>query len=174
MPKKQIEKPANYKVAETIIRYYLANRGVGHTRVMMEGIKHRPDAFVLLGQLRHADMLDLRQMGNSFNVVDSPNLVAVLMGRQNPLIIDHFGLQLLLQGMIKEYDELDAAYGGCHNCYGKGYASVNDMWSGNDTDQDIGSPGGRVSGGNPNAMKFCKCERGKQLESRWKQSTVRA
>lgn len=57
----------------------------------------------------------------------------------------------------------EMAYGGCHNCYGKGYATVNDRWSGYDTDQDIGSPGGKVSGGNPNVMKFCICPRGEQL-----------
>lgn len=58
----------------------------------------------------------------------------------------------------------EKAYGGCHDCYGKGYATVNDRWLANDTDQDIGSPGGYITGGNPMAMKFCKCERGKQLE----------
>ena len=64
----------------------------------------------------------------------------------------------------EEIKQVEKAYGGCHDCYGKGYATVNDRWHGNDTDTDIGSPGGYVSGGNPNAMKFCKCDRGKQLE----------
>lgn len=57
----------------------------------------------------------------------------------------------------------EKAYGGCHDCYGKGYATVNDRWHGNDTDQDIGSPGGHVSGGDSNAMKLCTCDRGQQL-----------
>jgi hypothetical protein len=60
--------------------------------------------------------------------------------------------------------EVEKAYGGCHNCYGKGYATVNDRWIGRDTDSDIGSPGGIVSGGNPNHMKFCSCPRGIQLK----------
>lgn len=59
---------------------------------------------------------------------------------------------------------LAKAYGGCTNCYGKGYATVNDAWHGHDTDTDIGSPGGYVSGGDRNAMKLCSCDRGKQLE----------
>lgn len=59
--------------------------------------------------------------------------------------------------------ETEKAFGGCKNCYGKGYATVNDRWHGHDTDTDIGSPGGYVSGGNANAMKFCTCDRGKQL-----------
>lgn len=58
----------------------------------------------------------------------------------------------------------EKAYGGCRSCYGKGYATVNGRWRGYDTDQDIGSPGGYVSGGNPNVMKFCTCSRGRQLK----------
>lgn len=53
----------------------------------------------------------------------------------------------------------------CGSCDGKGYATVNDAWHGHDTDTDIGSPGGYVAGGNRNAMKFCKCERGRQLKA---------
>lgn len=64
----------------------------------------------------------------------------------------------------KLVDDYEKAYGGCHNCYGKGYATVNDRWFGRDTDQDIGSPGGTVSGGDDNAMKFCICSRGVQLK----------
>lgn len=66
-------------------------------------------------------------------------------------------LQTLLTNQAK-------AYGGCVLCYGKGYATVSDRWIGQDTDQDIGSPGGTVQGGSDFAMKFCTCERGKQLE----------
>lgn len=71
-------------------------------------------------------------------------------------------------------EETAKAYGGCTNCYGKGYASVNERWHGHDTDQDIGSPGGYVSGGNPNAMKFCNCARGKELEKRLNQMPIEA
>lgn len=56
------------------------------------------------------------------------------------------------------------AYGGCILCFGKGYATVSNRWFGHDTDQDIGSPGGTITGGNDLAMKFCTCNRGKQLE----------
>ena len=57
------------------------------------------------------------------------------------------------------------AFGGCTNCYGKGYATVNDRWHRYGTDGDIGGFEGHISGGNANAMKFCKCERGKQLSA---------
>lgn len=64
----------------------------------------------------------------------------------------------------RKVTETEKAYGGCRNCYGKGYATVNDRWGGRDTDQDIGSPGGVVTGGNANEMKFCTCSRGTQLK----------
>lgn len=67
--------------------------------------------------------------------------------------------------LIREREaKLAKAYGGCTNCYGKGYATVNDKWVAHDTDQDIGSPGGIVVGGRDFAIRFCDCERGKQLE----------
>lgn len=69
----------------------------------------------------------------------------------------------ILARQQQKVTEIEKAYGGCHNCYGKGYATVNDRWHGHDTDMDIGSAGGYVTGGNANAMKFCKCDRGEQL-----------
>jgi hypothetical protein len=70
--------------------------------------------------------------------------------------------------------EVEKAYGGCHNCYGKGYATVNDRWMGHDTDQDIGSPGGTIQGGSDFAMKFCTCDRGKQLQELFTAEIVEA
>lgn len=70
--------------------------------------------------------------------------------------------------------ETGKAYGGCHNCYGKGYASVNNSWHGHDTDGDIGSPGKYITGGDRNAMKFCTCERGQELERRFEETDRKA
>ncbi|WP_143690376.1 hypothetical protein [Williamsia sterculiae] len=57
----------------------------------------------------------------------------------------------------------EKAYGGCHACYGKGYATHRSAITGVDTDQAIGSPGGRIY--HPfEEMRFCTCDRGQQLE----------
>lgn len=48
--------------------------------------------------------------------------------------------------------EIETAYGGCHKCYGKGYATTIDY-----------STGGRMTTKNP-IMRYCTCERGEQLE----------
>ncbi len=59
----------------------------------------------------------------------------------------------------RRVEEAEKAYGGCHNCYGKGYATVNSRWAGSDE-----WTGERFAGGNANDMKFCTCDRGKQLK----------
>jgi hypothetical protein len=55
------------------------------------------------------------------------------------------------------------AYGGCTNCYGKGYATYSSAHIAADTDQDIGSPGGHIN--IPfEEIRFCLCSRGRQLK----------
>ena len=55
----------------------------------------------------------------------------------------------LLEG---EKQKLAKAYGGCTLCYGKGYATGAEFWRGR------GKTWGR-----PNKIKYCTCDRGKQL-----------
>lgn len=71
----------------------------------------------------------------------------------------------LLNMLDEAKRETAKAYGGCTKCYGKGYATVSGRWHGVDTDQDIGSSGGVVKGGKDFEMKYCTCERGKQLKA---------
>ena len=67
------------------------------------------------------------------------------------------------QQLLAIIEQTKKSYGGCEKCYGKGYATVSSRWTAYDTDTDIGSPGGRYSGGEDFKMKFCDCERGVQL-----------
>ena len=57
-----------------------------------------------------------------------------------------------------EREEIEKAYGGCHKCYGKGYATVSDGTIGY---EDFGGEGFKTP--ITTKMKFCTCERGKQL-----------
>lgn len=70
-------------------------------------------------------------------------------------------LETLIQSHVTVTEK---AYGGCHNCYGKGYATYRSAYTGIDTDQDIGSPGGRIYKSFEKPI-FCECSRGRQLES---------
>lgn len=70
-----------------------------------------------------------------------------------------------VRNMVSEQlRKTELAFGGCKKCYGKGYATVLDAWSWHDTDTDIGSPGGRGRR-EELKVKFCTCDRGKQLEA---------
>lgn len=64
-----------------------------------------------------------------------------------------------------ERQEIEKAYGGCHNCYGKGYATVKSQIIGYGTDGDIGGYEGKYKRDNPVQMNYCDCERGIQLEA---------
>jgi len=51
--------------------------------------------------------------------------------------------------------ETEKAFGGCKNCYGKGYATITMYAIGRNYQQKMPE------------MKFCSCERGKELEKRF-------
>lgn len=71
--------------------------------------------------------------------------------------------QALLSWKQRAVDEVEKAYGGCHKCYGKGYASYKTQHTGYGTDGDIGGFEGHYKRDIPIEMKFCSCDRGKQL-----------
>lgn len=66
--------------------------------------------------------------------------------------IDNKALVAIETYVLKKVQETEKAYGGCHNCYGKGYA----------TKQDFVSGGGKKWRARP--IVYCKCDRGLQLE----------
>ena len=51
--------------------------------------------------------------------------------------------------LVKLLASIEKAYGGCHNCYGKGYATTLDFTHGQDTDWDIGGNGAVIHEQNP-------------------------
>lgn len=63
----------------------------------------------------------------------------------------------------REIAAAEKSYGGCHKCYGKGYATTIDYTSGYGTDGDIGGYEGLIRFKN-DVMRFCTCDRGKQLK----------
>lgn len=66
--------------------------------------------------------------------------------------------------LVAARKETEKAYGGCHLCYGKGYATVKTQHTGHGTDGDIGGFEGPYKRDMPVQMKFCTCDRGKQLK----------
>jgi len=66
-------------------------------------------------------------------------------------------VSLDVSDLIKQTEK---AFGGCKNCYGKGYSTVKDF-----TTAHADFIGDKKSSIENNPMKYCSCERGKQLES---------
>jgi|ERR1044071_939788 hypothetical protein len=74
-------------------------------------------------------------------------------------------LSALAQMLREARLQTEKAYGGCHNCYGKGYATFKTQHIGYGTDGDIGGYEGPYKRDMPVGMKLCTCERGKQLKA---------
>lgn len=64
---------------------------------------------------------------------------------------------LIQDEILKARKETEKAFGGCHSCYGKGYAT----YSGEYAARGMRWPDQKI--------KFCDCERGKQLEAQLNQ-----
>lgn len=71
--------------------------------------------------------------------------------------------QAINQLIAQKCKEVEKAYGGCRRCYGKGYATVKSQIVGYGTDGDIGGYEGTYKRDTPVQMKYCSCNRGKQL-----------
>lgn len=65
-------------------------------------------------------------------------------------------IEVILDRFAAIREETAKAYGGCENCFGKGYASVRAGFTIRGTTY-----------GHGNKMKFCICDRGKQLEKQF-------
>lgn len=64
--------------------------------------------------------------------------------------------------LLSEIEKIDKAYGGCHNCWGKGYSTVKQFASGQG-ESLMGQGDVSIHYELPN-MRFCACERGKALK----------
>lgn|ERR1700743_1514308 len=64
---------------------------------------------------------------------------------------------------LTEIEKVEKAYGGCHNCYGKGYATELQQPGGTATDGDIDGPEGPWKGQQHIEIHYCSCSRGSDL-----------
>lgn len=88
------------------------------------------------------------------SVIDQNGVQTIIYERLSP-----YELKLAISALLDEARiETERAYGGCYNCYGKGYSTVNYIEQGFD---DFAHEGYKLD---KHVMKFCGCSRGKQLE----------
>lgn len=80
--------------------------------------------------------------------------------------LSNFIAEQLITIHTKHQEELEKtkkAFGGCTKCYGKGYATVIERWTGCGK-FDMGQGDIKIDD-QKQIMKFCTCERGKQLQT---------
>jgi hypothetical protein len=84
--------------------YYTINRGVGHTRAMIDGAARTPKAFVIVESLHSAQRLD--PSIDLHRVVSMHNL-SKLRGLRAPITFDNIVLQNLFRESASEISRLE-------------------------------------------------------------------
>ena len=86
---------------EILDNYYRKNRQVGHTLAMLNGAKSNKNILVVIANNTQMNYFDLPK--NQF--INMCHLNEKLKGRENPVLVDHFTMQLMYQEMKKELDK---------------------------------------------------------------------
>lgn len=73
---------------------------------------------------------------------------------------DYFLLEKFEAHIIEEVERAEKAYGGCHNCYGKGYSTYRHGYTGMGDFEGDPDYSEQIK----THMVFCECDRGKQLK----------
>ena len=90
---------------ETLDLYYRRNRQVGHTTAMLNGAKSDPNILVIVGHQAQRNWMDLpKEQMISMNCLDK------LKARRNPVLVEHFALQIMFSELqdklLKLHNEL--------------------------------------------------------------------
>ncbi len=98
------------KIIETLEElkmYYEFNRGVGHTRTLIEGLKNSPDALILIVNPRMREVIGQKSPQTKTATVKSIEN-GTLRGRTDPLVIDNSALHAILDEALEEIYKLNA------------------------------------------------------------------
>lgn len=88
---------------EILDNYYRKNRQVGHTLAMLNGAKSDRDILVIIANEAQKNYIDLPKK----QFLNMHNLQEKLLGRKNPILVDHFTMQLMYWDMKKGLDKKD-------------------------------------------------------------------
>ena len=83
--------------------YYQKNRQVGHTLSLLNGAKSDKNILVVFASNMQRNYIDLPKE----QFINLGNLKQDLMGRKNPVLIDHFTMQMMYYEMRKELEKKD-------------------------------------------------------------------
>ena len=95
---------------ETLIEYYSRTRGIGHTRLMIEGLEHYQGEAILIGHTRdYAEQIARRAMHSNPNIRIAPRTLSslhTLRGHSGPLAYDNAALIDLFRDCLQEINKL--------------------------------------------------------------------
>ena len=86
---------------EILDNYYRKNRQVGHTLAMLNGAKSDKNILVVFASETQKSYIDLPKE----QFINMCHLNESLKGRKNPILVDHFTMQLMYWEMKKELDK---------------------------------------------------------------------
>ena len=82
---------------EIVDEYYRINRQVGHTTAMLNGAKSDPNILVLIAHQAVKNYIDLPK-----EQMISINCLQKLKGRRNPVLVEHYALQVMFSELNHE------------------------------------------------------------------------
>jgi len=103
---------------EKLCNYYFTRRQVGHTTAMLNGAKSNPNIIVVVAKesmkrwidLPKNQMItikDLEKLPVDDNPIIDINDFRELQGLKNPIIVDHYALQVMTQELVSKLKEKD-------------------------------------------------------------------
>jgi len=88
---------------EILDNYYRKNRQVGHTTAMLNGAKSNKNILVIIGRETQKSYIDLPDS----QLINMHRLQEKLKMRRNPILVEHFALQLMYEEMKSELSKKD-------------------------------------------------------------------
>ena len=88
---------------EFLDNYYRKNRQVGHTTAMLNGAKSDKNILVVFSNNMQKNYIDLPKE----QFVNVRNLQQSLMGRKNPVVVDHYTMQVMHEETKKALNKKD-------------------------------------------------------------------
>lgn len=94
----------NLEILAWIKSYYTSRRGVGHTFAMIHGARDQDNCIVVAHDHKYAS--DLKRQLHGHTVIALSDIPQALHGKNDPLVLDHWALVALIDGIFKDIARL--------------------------------------------------------------------
>jgi len=96
----------NKEKLETLRMFYLRNKGVGHTKLLMDGyFDYRGEKTLLVKEMVDADRMRIKQ--DKHTRVESMGNLRSLQSLKSPMIIDNHAIMEILDIALNEIEHLE-------------------------------------------------------------------